>query len=264
MDITDTVILGLIQGLFEWLPVSSEGITSLYMVSKGYTLTEAIPISIWLHTGTLLAATLYFRNDLKTIIKNIPDYLKKNKKNKDTNSITTFLILSTITTGIIGLPILLYSLDKLNFSGTTATAFIGILLIITGLLQKTQQKELTGKKITKLDSIIIGTLQGFSAMPGLSRSGLTTSGLLIRKYDAKRSLKLSFLMSIPAVLAAEIGLSLMGKIILDTNSIIAVAASFTVGYMTIASLIKVAEKIRFYKFCIILGIISLIPLLSTL
>ncbi|MFH1432138.1 MAG: undecaprenyl-diphosphate phosphatase [archaeon] len=265
MDLIDALILGLIQGLFEWLPVSSEGMTSLYMVAKGQTLTEAIPISIWLHTGTLLAAILYFRSDLKAIIKNIPDYLKRNKKNIDLNATTTFLIISTAATGIIGLPIMLYSLDNLSFSGTTATAFIGLLLIITGLLQKkAEQKKHTKKTATTIDSMIIGILQGFSAMPGLSRSGLTTSGLLLRKYDAKTALKLSFLMSIPAVLAAEIGLNLMEKITLDTNAMIAVAASFIVGYLSISSFINLAEKIRFYKFCIILGMISLIPLLLTL
>lgn len=265
MDMTSALILGLIQGLFEWLPVSSEGMTSLYLTTKGYTLKESIPMSIWLHTGTLLAAAIYFRTDLKAIIKNTPDYLKRNKKNKYIDTITTFLIISTASTGLIGLPILIYSLDRLNFSGTTATAFIGLLLIITGLLEKkTSKKEYSKKTTTIKDSIIIGMLQGLSAMPGLSRSGLTTSGLLLRKYDAKRALKLSFLMSIPAVFAAEIGLSLMDMITIDTNTLTAAATSFAVGYMTIGALIKVAQKIRFYIFCILLGTLSLIPFLLSI
>ena len=262
MNITDAIILGIIQGIFEWLPVSSEGITSLYLIARDYTLQEAIPISIWLHTGTLLAATIYFRKDLKAILKNIPDYLKK--RPTPTTRITTFLIISTACTGIIGLPILLYSLDKLNFSGAHATAFIGILLIATGILQKNIPKNQKERKITTKDSIITGILQGFSAMPGLSRSGLTTAGLMLRKHSAKESLKLSFLMSIPAVLAAEIGLGLMNKITIDTNSLIAIAFSFATGYLTIGALIKFAQMVRFWKFCIFLGILSIIPYILTL
>ncbi len=144
MNITDAIILGIIQGIFEWLPVSSEGMTTLYLIARNYTLQEAIPISIWLHTGTLLAAAIYFRKDLKTILKNIPDYLKK--KPTQTTRITTFLIISTACTGIVGLPILLYSLDKLNFSGAHATAFIGILLIFTGIIQKNTKNNPKEKK----------------------------------------------------------------------------------------------------------------------
>lgn len=260
MDLTDAIILGIIQGFFEWLPVSSEGMTSLYLTMNNHSLKEAIPISIWLHTGTLLAATLYFRKDLKAILKNIPTYLKKSSKKTETDATTTFLIISTITTGIIGFPILLYSLDKLDFKGTEATAFIGILLILTGLLQrKTEKKEKKEKNITIKDSILIGILQGFSAMPGLSRSGLTTSGLLLRKYDSKKALRLSFLMSIPTIFIAEIGLNLMEIITIDTNSIIAITISFITGYMTIGILINFAQKISFSRFCILLGILSLLP-----
>ena len=262
MNITDAIILGIIQGIFEWLPVSSEGMTTLYLIARNYTLQEAIPISIWLHTGTLLAAAIYFRKDLKTILKNIPDYLKK--KPTQTTRITTFLIISTACTGIVGLPILLYSLDKLNFSGAHATAFIGILLIFTGIIQKNTKNNPKEKKITITDSIITGILQGFSAMPGISRSGITTAGLMLRKHSAKESLKLSFLMSIPAVFAAEIGLSLMNKITIDINSLIAITISFITGYATIGALIQFAQKVRFWKFCIFLGILNIIPYLLTL
>jgi len=265
MNTTDAIILGIIQGIFEWLPVSSEGMTTLYLIAKNHTLEEAIPISIWLHTGTLLAAALYFRKDIISILKNMPAYLRRRTHNTDIGKTTTFLIISTAATAIVGFPILLYSLNKLNFSGTQATALIGILLILTGLLQKkSQKKDITEKKITIADSIIVGVLQGFSAMPGLSRSGLTTSGLLLRRYDAKKALKLSFLMSIPAVFAAEIGLGLMGRINIDTNSLIAITTSFAVGYLTIGALIRFAQKIRFWKFCILLGILSLVPYILTL
>jgi undecaprenyl-diphosphatase len=260
MDTTTAIILGAIQGLAEWLPISSEGMTSLYLTSKGMTLAEAIPLSIWLHTGTLIAATIYFRKDLKNIISDLPKYLKKEKT--ETKDITTFLILATLMTGIIGLPIIVLALDELNFAGSEATALIGILLIVTGLIQKKAEKKSKNEKpITKKDGMIVGTLQAFSALPGLSRSGLTTSGLLLGKYEANQALRLSFLMSVPAVLAAEIGLNLLDPITIDRYSIIMSATSFIIGYATISLMIKVAKKVRFSIFCILLGLFSIIPYL---
>ncbi|RLG15874.1 MAG: UDP-diphosphatase [Candidatus Nanohalarchaeota archaeon] len=262
MNITDAMILGIIQGVFEWLPVSSEGMTSIYLLARDYTLQEAISISIWLHTGTLLVAAIYFRKDLKAILKSLPSYLKK--RPTPATSIITFLIISTACTGIVGLLILIYSLDKLNFSGAHATAFIGILLVITGILQKNMRNNQKEKKLTVADGIIVGIMQGFSAMPGLSRSGLTTAGLIFRKHNAEESLRLSFLMSIPAVFAAEAGLGLMDKIVVDANSLVAIAISFVTGYVTIGALIKFAQKVRFWKFCVLLGILSIVPYILTL
>jgi len=247
----------MVQGVSEWLPISSEGINSLIMVNFfGKTLAEAVVYSIWLHTGTILAATVYFRAEVLKLLENFPLYVKNPKKDTDENRLTTFLIASTALTGIIGLPILLFGVDRANFSGEAATAFIGLLLIFTGLLQKYSMRPSGKRGITLKDSALVGGLQAFSVLPGISRSGITTSALLLRKYEARSALKLSFLMSIPAVFAAEVGLVLLGRITIDACSLLAVAISFVFGLLTISILMEIAGRVNFGNFCIFLGLLS--------
>ena len=262
MEFIEAVILGVVQGVVEWLPVSSEGINSLIMVNFfGKTLEEAVVYSIWLHTGTLFAAVVYFRDDVYKLARNLPTYVKNPKKSTQENRLTTFLVISTIMTGIIGLPLLLFGIDKANLSGAAATVFIGILLIFTGILQKYSRKAAEKNDITIKDSALVGGFQAFSVVPGISRSGITVSVLLLKKYDARSALKLSFLMSIPAVLVAEVGLALLGRITLDAYSLISVAISFAFGLLTIDALLKIGGRINFGNFCIFLGVLSITAVL---
>jgi undecaprenyl-diphosphatase len=97
--------------------------------------------------------------------------------------------------------------------------------------------------------------------PGISRSGITVSVLLLRNYDARSALKLSFLMSIPAVLAAEVGLALLDRITLDAYSLISVVISFVFGMLTIDALLKIGRRINFGNFCIFLGVLSITAVL---
>lgn len=266
MALIESIILGVIQGITEWLPVSSEGISSLVMVSFfGKGLGEAIFYSLWLHLGTLLAAVVYFRKDINILIKALPDYLARRKKSnqikENQNNLLSFLIISTIISGIIGGGLIVYGVEKLNFLGEIAMAVIGAFLIITGILQfSARKKKQLHKEPTKMDSLILGLVQSLSVFPGLSRSGLTVSALLFRSYDSKQALKLSFLMSIPLVLVAQVGLGLMGKISLTIDSLVAVAVAFVVGLLSINVLMKVAERINFGWFCIVLGIVAMVGL----
>lgn len=258
LELIEAVVLGLIQGVVEWLPVSSEGINSLIMVNFfGRTLLDAALYSIWLHTGTLFAAVVYFRRDVYRLARNFPAYVKNPRNGTQENRITTFLIVSTAFTGLVGLPMLLFGIQKASISGAAATALIGILLIITGILQKWSRGSCEKGDITTVDSALVGGLQAFSVLPGISRSGITVSVLLLREYEARSALKLSFLMSIPAVLVAQIGIVLLGRITIDAYSIVSVVISFVFGLLTIGILMEIAGKINFGNFCIFLGLLSL-------
>ena len=259
MNLIEPILLGIIQGITEWLPVSSEGISSLVMMNFfGKSLSESVFLSIWLHTGTLLAALIYFRKDVWNLVKNLPKY---SFRGNEYNDLTTFLIISTLFTGLVGAPLLLLGLEKIEISLNFAMVLIGIFLIITGLVQKFGKKKKGLKRNPKInDSVIVGLIQGFAVLPGLSRSGLTISALLFRKYEAKSALKLSFLMSIPAVLVAEVGLGLLGRINFNTYSLVAISFSFIFGLATIEALMKVARKIDFSWFCLILGFLAVMSL----
>jgi undecaprenyl-diphosphatase len=259
METYQAIILGILQGIFEWLPVSSEGIISLIMINLfGFKLQEAIFLAIWLHTGTLFAAIIYFRNEVKGIISNIIECLTlKRLKN---NNLTSFLIISTILTGVVGVPILIFGIVKINLPGNLATVLIGLLLIITGIANLSLKKMKSSKQIRTNDAIPVGLLQGFAALPGISRSGITVATLLFLGYSAKKAIDLSFLMSIPVVLIAGIGLAFFDKIVFDFNSILATIFSFIVGFITIKFLIKAAKKLNFGYFCIFIGILSCLAL----
>ncbi len=260
MDFVEAVVLAVIQGLTEWLPVSSEGISSIVMMNFfNKTLSEAVFISIWLHTGTLLAAVLYFWKDVKNIVRNLPKYVRGPRNTEGYSGLTTFLFVSTFLTASIGFVIILFGLNTINFVGGSGMAFIGALLIVTGLVQKFARRSNVVSGGTRLsDAVLLGIVQAFSVLPGLSRSGITTSALLLRKHDAEYALKLSFLMSIPVILIGEIGIGLMNKITFDVFSLVAILVSFLLGLLTLGSLLKIAERVNFGPFCIFLGALSML------
>ncbi len=261
----EPIVFGILQGIFEWLPISSQGNLVLLMMGFfGYSIKNALNFSIFLHTGTLLAAAIYFRNEIKDIFLNLKNY-KLDFKTRE-NKLTSFLLISTIFTGLIGF-ILYKFLIFSAFTGELFLALIGIALIFTGIIQKfSKSKETkTQENLNLKDSILVGLFQGLSVIPGISRSGITISYFLFRNYKAEDSLKLSFLMSIPTVFIAEIGLQILNNF--PTNilySFLGLIFSFIFGLISIHALLKLAKKIKFWIFCFLIGFLALLPLIFSL
>ena len=263
----ETILMGILQGLLEWLPISSQGNLILLMVSVfGMNEAEALSLSVYLHAGTLLSALVYFRRTFWNLLKALPNYRFEslNSKNKE-NSLITFLVLSTILTGIVGYPIFRFA-TSIATLGSIFFMLIGVSLILTGIIQKRIRKLGTRPiyDANLTDSLILGVIQGFSAFPGISRSGITLSFLLFRGFNGESALKLSFLMSVPAVLAAELGLNLIHGLAAPNFWDIAAGclSSFIVGIISIDMLLKIARKINFWIFCIIIGMLTIISSLS--
>lgn len=253
----EQMVLGIAQGVLEWLPVSSEGAIILIKTSLFHhqePLKEIISEILFLHLGSMMAAIIYFRNDIKKIILSL---INKNTSDDSAQPILIFLILSTLISGILGL-ILLQTLSEFITQWPASTQIltlaIGLCLLITGILQLSKKE--TGSRLTKdltiKDGIILGITQGFAALPGLSRSGLTVAALIFRKYDAVQAIRLSFLMSIPIVLAGNIFM-LFKENHFQSEHLIGLGFSFVFSLLTINILLKIAKKINFGVFVIAVG-----------
>ncbi|MFW9826806.1 MAG: undecaprenyl-diphosphate phosphatase [Candidatus Thorarchaeota archaeon] len=266
------LILAILQGFLEWLPISSSG--QVFIVSMnifGFTPDEAYSLAIWLHLGTTIAVLLKFRQDFIKLFKSfIP---KTYIVNESDVRIRNWLIYATLGTAITGIP--LYFIFKIiisgsftAFQGDVITLIISGLLIITGLIILKSRKiygkntidEIPLKDIPK-DSLISGLVQGTSILPGISRSGVTVSAILLERYNQDNALKLSFLMSVPVAFASIFVDIIFGgtqllAILNPILIIVAILISFIVGYLTIEFLLYIAQKISFGYFCIIYGFVA--------
>lgn len=257
----EAIIMGILQGFLEWLPISSQGNVILLVVSIfGMNESEALSLSVYLHAGTLLSALVYFRRAFWSLLRAVPNYRIRDRKKRE-NRLITFLLLSTILTGIVGYQVFNFAVAVAKFS-SIFFALIGASLILTGVIQK-RTRRLGTRSIDDInlkDGLILGIAQGFSAFLGISRSGITLSFLLFRRLNSESALKVSFLMSVPAVLAAEIGLSLISGLMFPGFLEVAAGClfSFITGVVSIGILLKIAQKISLWKFCVAIGLIALI------
>ncbi|MBR9680208.1 MAG: undecaprenyl-diphosphate phosphatase [Candidatus Altiarchaeota archaeon] len=244
MELVHAVVLGAIQGMFEWLPISSQGNLTLFMVGiLGTSIEDAVNLSLWLHIGTLLSVLVYFRRDLISL------KLQEWK----------WLLRATFFSFLVGGPLYIFVRSFPIQSGARVIAFIGILLIITGITQLKVKERGNRHQDTK-SSVVTGILQGFSALPGISRSGTTTSALMLQGFSGEESLRLSFLLSVPLVFGVEIVLAIINPSVITQNSLIGAGVAFVVGLLSIDLFLRLAKKIKFAYFAIILGLLSFIPL----
>ncbi len=266
------IIIAILQGLFEWLPISSSGQVMIVSINFfGIPPEEAFSLSIWVHLGTTIAVLIKLRKDYIQIIKSVIP--RKFEVDGSDIKKRNWLIFATIGTALTAIP--LYLLFKFVIiegfnatQGDVLTLVISGLLIVTGVVLLTFRKKFGKKTIYTVsdrelikDSSISGLIQGIAILPGISRSGLTVSTILFEKYDQDQSLKLSFLMSVPAVLAS-IGMDIIFGSVFGTIDIFTIliitAVSFIVGYLSMELLLKIAQKINFSYFCILYGVISFV------
>ena len=267
------IIIAIIQGLVEWLPISSSGQVLIASVTIfGIPPEQAFSLSIWLHLGTTIAVIVKMRKDFIHIIKSI---IPKKIEIEDIHvKKRNWLIYATVGTAITAIPLyLLLKFIIIEFDATQGdliTLVISGFLIITGIVLLIFKKKFGNKTIDTIsnrelikDSSISGLIQGIAILPGISRSGFTISTLIFEKYTQEQSLKLSFLMSVPVALAS-IGMdiifgegSVFGTIDIFTI-LIMTAVSFIVGYFSMELLLKIARKINFSYFCILYGVLSFV------
>ena len=210
MKIWFAIFLGLVQGVTEFLPVSSSGHLSIFQNMFGMQNVEQshLLFDVLLHLGTLVSVCIVYRKDIADIIRAFFSLFRKsNKKTADvkTRSSTRFLLLVIIATLPLLVAIFFNDYAEKLYSNTL---FIGFALIVTGIMLYFSDKVVRGKKNEKSatisNALIVGIMQAIAIVPGLSRSGSTISAGLFQGFDREFAIKFSFIMSIPAILGANI------------------------------------------------------------
>jgi undecaprenyl-diphosphatase len=253
MNIIKAIIMGIIQGVTEFLPVSSSGHLALTEQVLSLNLKRSIAFDVLLHGGTLVVIIAYFRREVKSVI------LGFFKKDEEGRKLILPLIMAVIATGTIAF--LLKGIAEESFSYPERVASF---LIITGtllLLTRFSKEKSTGE-ISLLSAIIIGAVQGAAIFPGISRSGTTIGVGLFLGLRRELAARFSFLISIPAISAALIlELPQLTRAGNDPSLFLpylfgTIAAALS-GYFSLALLIKMVKRLRltpFGYYCLGLGI----------
>ena len=207
-----------------------------------------------------MAALVYFRKEVSTLIKTLFNY---SRATQEMQKLFNFLLVTTLISGVLGLFFykLSQGVSEENITSQAVNLVVGVLLLVTAGLQFRAQKIKEGSfrsysEISRFDNILLGLVQSMAVFPGLSRSGLTVSALLIRKFDEQTALKMSFLMSLPIVLGGNLLLN-FDKFTLSLENFLGVGLSFVFGLLTIKFLLKLAEKINFAYFVLIFAFLTI-------
>lgn len=260
------MLLGAIQGVSEWLPISSKTqviIASTYLF--GLTFEQGYTLGLFLEVGTFIAATVYFRRQVLEVLKALVG-----RGSQDGRMLLKFLVIATAVTAVLG--VMIYEVVASSVAGPA----LGIPMIILGcvligdgiLITLARGRHLPTRGLSDLknrDIVLIGLAQGIAAFPGVSRSGATVSTMLLMGVKPEDSFKLSFLALIPASIGAAGVTVLLSKASIGSvvNSLtlpvilLSVAVSVVVGIVSIRTLLRVAGSRRIALLVFVLGALAI-------
>ena len=248
------IALGIIQGVVEWLPISSEGVVSVVLTALDVSSDASVQLALFLHAGTGFAAIAYYRDDIVELFREVRGWNRNTDPFSPEAETATFVIVATAVSVVVAGGAYLTLLEAATeLAGGAFIAAIGVLLVLTGVLQWVAERSEGGDRdLGLVDPVLVGAGQGLAVLPGVSRSGTTASILLLRGHSGERSFRLSFLISIPAAFGA--GLLTVEEVALDPLIAgIALLTSAVVGYATIGALMRVVRRLPFWQVCFGLG-----------
>lgn len=262
MTIVESLILGIVQGLTEFLPISSSAHLNVFPWLFGWkNLSEGMDVA--LHIGTLLALVIFFWKDWINLIKG--GYRKVVKKeNSQDGKIFWYLVIATIPAGILSLVLdkvseIIFG-ENINFQMKIIACTLIIMGIILYVVDKKSKSTVDYNNITLKQAVLVGISQAIAAaFPGVSRSGITMTVARSLKIDRESAAKLSFMLAMPITFAAVI--FEMPKFTFDIALLLGILASFITGVLVIKFLMNYLKKGSFKAFAIyriIFGIIIIL------
>ena len=268
MSIFQAFVLGIVQGLTEFLPVSSSAhlVIVPYLLNWNLNGNEAFVFDVLVQLGTLAAVIVYFWKDLVSIFKAMVSGIKSKQLLQEQDSrLGWMILLATIPAGLAGL--LLKDKVEAAFSDPVQAA---IMLFVTAILLTTAEilskKTRVPAEIQPKDSLVIGLFQAASIFPGISRSGATISGGLLSGFKRQDAARISFLMSIPIMAAAGL-LSLIDLFSLPSlegmlpTILVGFLTSMAVGYLAIRWFMGLLKEKTLFPFALYCGLLSVIVIL---
>lgn len=246
MNILESILLGVIQGITEWLPISSSG--HLVIFQQFMNLEVPLFFDILLHFATLIVIFIVFWKDIVKILKAFPSYTNPYGK------MGWYIIIGSIPIGLAG-----FFLRDWIAGLFTSIKAVGFALLFTALLLFLSERFQNKRKLKWYDSIIIGLAQAIALIPGVSRSGATISTGMMLGLEKKQVATFSFLLVIPAIIGATILEFSVSAF--EFNYIYGFVAAIVVGYFALKWLLKLIVKNKFHYFgwyCLIIGLLLLI------
>ena len=258
MDILDAILLGIVQGLTEFLPVSSSGHLELGKAILG---DQSIPqesllFTVVLHFATALSTIVIFRKDVLDIFKGLFQF----KWNEETR-FSLKIVISMIPAALLGL--LFEEQMEQFFSGNIP--LVGYMLIVTALLLYLADRARdTNKSVTYLNALVIGISQAIAVLPGISRSGATISTSVLLGVDKSKAARFSFLMVVPLIIGKMAKDIWSGEISMEDDNLIILGAGFLAAFVAglfactwMIQLVKKSKLTYFALYCLLVGLIAI-------
>ena len=259
MDVLNAIILGIIQGLTEFLPVSSSGHLEIFKVILGDNKlpNESLLMTVILHFATACSTIVVFKDDIKDLILGLFSFEKN-----DSFWFSVKIILSMVPAVFVGF--FFESEIESLFNGNLI--IVGSMLILTGaLLFLADKAKPSEKKISFSSSLLVGIAQAIAIIPGISRSGSTISTAVILGIDKENAAKFSFLMVVPLIIGKVIKDITSAETIVNNESIFPLIIGFVFAFITgmiackwMIKLVKNSKLKYFSIYCFLVGIFSII------
>ena len=259
MDFIEALLLGIVQGLTEWLPVSSSGHLVIAQELLGMSADEHLLFDLMVHLGTVLAVCAYFRRELHGILAAMFSRRGEDGRTAELRKLGYMILLGTVPIAVVGILV----------SGEVEEVFtmrmVGVALIVNAAVLVAAERRASAsvrKSIRPADALVIGIFQAAAILPGISRSGFTISGGLFRGVEKEAAATFAFLLSVPALLGAFA----YGAATLDTHGteasimIVGLVSAFVVGIAAIDLLLRMIRSRRLWVFgayCVALGAVAL-------
>lgn len=242
MDVTEAIFLGILQGITEWLPISSSGHLVLFQNWLG--IEASLSFDVFLHLATLLVILVFFRRQIKDVLVGIFDSQAEN------SNWWKYIIISNVFTAAIGF----YLYQHIDVFRTNAS--VSSWLLITTLLLLTTKFAGSGKKLNYKHAIVLGIVQGLAVIPGISRSGAVIAAALLMKIKKEQAFEYGFIVAVPAIFGSF--LLTMGDLAMSWVYLVGFIVAAIVSYLALILLKLIIKRDYFYLFFIYTLILALI------